>query len=115
MPEVLDTLLAIALLGLAGSAIYAIWIAVGTMKSTRVLVERLDERLPTLIDRATGTLDTVDREMERVDGIVTRFEDVSETVSTTTRVAGEVVRAPIAKLAGVGGGLRAIFGSRRRS
>jgi uncharacterized protein YoxC len=74
----------------------------------------MDERLPELVERATETLDDIDREMKRVDGIVTRFEDVSDTVSTTTRVASEVVKTPLVKLAGVSGGLRALFGGIRR-
>ena len=60
------------------------------------------------------TLDNVDREMERVDGIVTRFEDVSDTVTATTRVASEVVRAPLLKMASVGGGLRSLLAGVRR-
>jgi hypothetical protein len=113
--DTLDIVLKVVLIALAASAAYGVWVAVGTLRSVRELADDVDERLVPLIERATETLDSVDREMARVDGIVTRFEDVSDTVSATTRVASRAVRAPLVRLAGVSGGLKALFtGLRRR-
>lgn len=114
MSDALSLVLLVVLIALAGSVTYAVWVAVATMRSTRELVGHLDESLPALIEQASATLDTVDREMGRVDGIVSRFEDVSDTVSATTRAATEAVRVPLVKLAGVSGGVKALFGAMRR-
>jgi hypothetical protein len=110
----LDTILAATALVLAASALLAVWYGFALMRDVRRLVASLEERLPPLIEHAEDTLASVDREIERVDGIVSQVEEVSETVTSTTRVAGEVVRKPLVTLAGIGGGLRGVLSSRKR-
>lgn len=107
--SVLQIVLYAVLIALSGTAIWALVVVVGTARSTRRLVEDLDEKLPPLIDKADGTLDSVNAEMARVDDIVTQLEEVSDRVSSTTRVASEIVNAPAAAVAGLGGGLRRFF------
>jgi ABC-type transporter Mla subunit MlaD len=106
---VLQIVLYAALIALSGTAIWALVVVVGTARSTKRLVENLDERLPPLIEKADKTLDSVNMEMARVDDIVTQLEEVSDKVTSTTRAASEIVNAPAAAVAGLGGGLRRFF------
>ena len=106
---VLQIVLYVALVALSGTAIWALVVIAGAAKSTRHLAETLDAKLPPLIDHANGTLESVDAEMVRVDDIVAQLEDVSDRVSSTTRVASEIVNAPVAAVAGLGDGLRKFF------
>lgn len=92
----------IALTVLCGVAVWALVRFVGTADSTRKLVEDLDTRLVPLLDKASVTVDALNLEIERVDGIVTQIEEVSDKVSSTTRVAQEFVSGPVAAVAGLG-------------
>ena len=114
MSGVLETILMIVLIMLAASAVYAVWAAVGTMRSVSTLADDLDDQLIPFIAHAESTLDAIDREVDRVDGIVAQIEEVSDTVSATTRAANEAVRKPLIKLAGVGGGVRGLLSALRR-
>lgn len=107
--DVLRIVLYVALIALCATAVWALVVLVGTARSTRRLVERLDDKLPPLIDRANETLDSVNAEMVRVDDIVSQLEQVSDRVSSTTRAASEIVGAPAAAVAGLGNGLRRFF------
>jgi predicted PurR-regulated permease PerM len=107
--SVLQIVLYAVLIVLCGTAIWALVVVVGTARSTRRLVDDLDESLPPLIEKANKTLDSVNVEMARVDDIVTQLEEVSDKVTSTTRVASEIVNAPAAAFAGLGGGLRRFF------
>jgi ABC-type transporter Mla subunit MlaD len=107
--QVLQIVLYAVLIALCATAIWALVVVVGTARSTKRLVEDLDAHLPPLIEKANGTLDSVNMEMARVDDIVTQLEEVSDKVTSTTRVASEIVNAPAAAVAGLGGGLRKFF------
>ena len=109
MSETLDIVLTIVLVILASAAVYAVIVAISTLRSMKVLVDDLDEQLIPLLDRASDTLEAVNREVERVDGIVTQFEGVSDTVSATTRAASEAVRGPLSRVVGIRGGVRTFF------
>lgn len=106
---VLQMVLYVVLIALCGTAIWALVVVVGTARSTRVLVEDLEAKLPPLIDRANETLDSLNAEMVRVDDIVAQLEEVSDRVTSTTRAASEIVNAPAAAVAGIGDGLRRFF------
>jgi uncharacterized protein YoxC len=108
-PWVLSIVLYVVAIALCATAIWALVVVVGTARSTRRLVEELDESLPGLIRKANGTLDSIDAEMARVDDIVAQLEEVSDRVTSTTRAASEIVNAPAAAVAGLGGGLRRFF------
>jgi ElaB/YqjD/DUF883 family membrane-anchored ribosome-binding protein len=79
----------------------------------KTLADDMDERLVPLADEARTTLDAVRSEIERVDGIVTQVEQASDRVTATAKVAEEVVREPLVRLAGLGGGVRGLLGALR--
>lgn len=103
MQVVLNVVLTVALLVLVGVAVWAVFVLVRTLRATEALVRDMDERLVPLLDSMSVTVDAVNAELLRIDGIVDRFEQVSETVSSTTRVAQAVMDAPMEKLVEVRG------------
>lgn len=106
--SVLLPVLYVALIALCGTAIWALFVLVGTARSTETLVRDLDAQLMPLIAKAEVTVDALNIEIERVDGIVTQLEEVSDRVTSTTRAASELVSAPAAAVAGMGGSVRRI-------
>lgn len=107
--SVLLALVYIALIALCGTAIWALVVLVRTARSTDRLVRDLDARVLPLIDKASVTVDALNMEIVRVDGIVTQLEEVSGRVSSTTRAASELVSAPAAAVAGMGERARRVF------
>ena len=99
----------VALIALCGTGVWGIVVLARTAKSTQRLVEDLDHRLPPLIDKASATLDSINDEMVRVDGLVTTLEEVSDKVTHTTRTASEFVNGPVAAMAGLGDRARKFF------
>ena len=95
-------LLYAVLIALCGTAIWALVIVVRTARSAGKLADDLDAKLVPLIDKANVTLDALNMEIERVDGIVTQLEEVSDKVSSTTRAASDLVSVPAAAVAGLG-------------
>jgi hypothetical protein len=91
---VLLGVLIVAAIGLCGTGIWAFIEGVKTARSMRVLTDDLDSRVVPLLDKADVTVDAINAELLRVDGIVTRFEDVAERVESTTRTVQEVANAP---------------------
>jgi cell division FtsZ-interacting protein ZapD len=92
----------LALIALCGTAIWALFAVVRTARATTQLAEDLDARLLPLIDKASVTVDALNVELERVDGIVTQLEEVSDTVTSTTRAAQGLVNVPAIAMAGLG-------------
>lgn len=97
-------ILTIALLvgatALTGVGIWALTEMVTTARSVRRLSENMDARLNPLIEKADVSLDLLNAEMMRIDGIVTQVEEVSDRVSTTSEAVTDVVRAPMAFIVG---------------
>jgi hypothetical protein len=99
----------VVLIALCATAIWALTVVVRAARSATRLVEDLDAKLPPLIDKAGTTLDEINVEMVRVDGLVTQLEEVSDRVTSTTRAASEIVGAPAAAVAGLGDRARRFF------
>lgn len=106
---VLRVLLYVAAIAVAGVAIWAIRELVGTARSLRTLSDELRVTLPPLIEHADSTLTAVNAELERVNGVVTQLEEVSDRVTSTTRAAQEIVEAPVAAVSGLAAGARRFF------
>lgn len=106
---VLRIVLYLALIVLAGVAVWGIREIVVSARSVRRLTDELHETLPGLIERADSTLVAVNSELVRVNGVMTQLEDVSDRVSTTTRAAQDMVEAPVAAVAGLAEGARKFF------
>jgi len=107
-------LLVVTALALCGVAVYALVELVKTSRSVRRLSEDLDVRLVPLLDKVDVTVDAVNAELLRIDGIVTTFEDVSDRVSSTTNAVHDAVNAPMGAVNAVGARLRDAWRSARR-
>ena len=79
---------------LCGVGIWALTESVKTAKSLRRLADDLDTRLVPLLEKADVTVDATNAELLRIDQILTRFEEVTDRVSSTTRTVQEVANAP---------------------
>ena len=99
----------VVLVALCGTGIWVLVVVAGTARSVGRLADDLDEKLPPLIDRASETLDSVNSEVARVDGLVAQLEEVSDKVTSTTRAASELVNAPAAAVSGLGAKARRLF------
>ena len=107
--DVLGILLDVALIVLCAVAVWGIVELVGAARSMRRLSEDLNGQLPPLIDRANTTLDNINAELARMDGVVTQLEEVSDRVNSTTRAAQGMVEAPAAAVSGFAEGIRSFF------
>ena len=57
-----------------------------------------------LISKFQTTMDHVNTELERVDGVLTAVESMSQKANSATKVVQEVVTSPIVKVIGIGAG-----------
>jgi hypothetical protein len=92
---VLLSVLIVAAVALCGVAIWALLEGVKTARSLRTLSDNLDTRLVPLIEKADVTVDALNIELLRVDAIVTRFEEISDAVESTSRTVQGVANAPV--------------------
>ena len=106
----LQVVLYVFLIVLSGVGVWALVEVVATARSARRLTDDLGDTLPSLIRRAGGTLDAVNTEIQRVDVVVSQFEEVSENVVATTRAASDIAGAPAAAVAGIADKARTVFG-----
>lgn len=111
--------LQIVLLVLASAACgFVIWATlelVKTLRSTRVLVERVDMNLIPLLEKADVTIDAVNVELLRIDEIVTRVEQVTDRLSSTSRTVQEVANAPAEIVNDIADKVRRAFRSRKHA
>lgn len=85
------------------------------MRSLRWLSDEARQRLAPLIEKADVTIDALNAELLRIDGIVTRFETASERVSLASETVGHIVSAPGELFSEVAGRVRRAWLERRRS
>ena len=79
---------------LCAVAIWALTEGVKTARSARRLSDDLDVRMVPLLDKADVTIDAVNAELLRMDGIVTRVEEITDRVDSTSRTVQGVANAP---------------------
>lgn len=106
---VLRILLYATLVVLAGFSVWGVVELVGSARSVRRLSDELAASIPPLVERANTTLDSVNVELARMDGVVTSLEEVSDRVNSTTRAAQGIVEAPAAAVSGLAVGVRSFF------
>jgi len=104
-PEVLQIVLLVVAILLCGMAGWALWVAVGLMRSLKAGFEEIRSRLVPMLDKADITLDAINAELLRIDAVVSRFESVSDKVVSTTHAVQEAVNAPMEALSSFGGGV----------
>ncbi len=78
-----------------GVAIWALVEAARTARSVRTLSDDLDARLVPLIEKVDVSVNAFNAELLRVDAIVTRFEEISDRVESTSRTVQDVANAPV--------------------
>ncbi|PKQ16166.1 MAG: hypothetical protein CVT67_06105 [Actinobacteria bacterium HGW-Actinobacteria-7] len=79
---------------LCGVAVWALRDLVVTSRSLRLTSEQVRSRLVPLLDKADVTVDAVNVELLRLDGIITQFEDTSSRVSHASATITDIVNAP---------------------
>jgi uncharacterized protein YoxC len=88
-------------------AVFTAWLLVKLVKTMGIMNQFLDDiRVETvpLISRFQTTMDHVNTELGRVDGILNALESMSQKANSATKVVQEVVTSPIVKVIGVGAG-----------
>jgi len=110
---VLQIVLLVVASAACGFVIWAVFELVKTLRSTRMMVERLDATLIPLLDKADVTVDAVNAELLRIDEIVTRVEEVTDRVSSTSRTVQEVANAPAEIVNDIADRVRRAFRSRK--
>ncbi|MDZ4064483.1 MAG: hypothetical protein U1E22_07420 [Coriobacteriia bacterium] len=113
-PPALVTALVISALVVCGFAVFALVESIRTLRDARRLHAEVGERLIPLIEKVDVTVDAVNAELLRIDGIVSTFEDVSDKVSTTTNVVHGAMNAPLEAVNAVGSRLRDVWRTARR-
>ena len=97
----------IAAIAFAVSAVFTAWVLYRLVQMLGITNKFLDEvRVETipLITRVQTTMDHVNTELERVDGILSAVEGMTQKANAATKVVQEVVTSPVVKLIGVGAG-----------
>jgi len=96
MPDTtaLATIVSVAGLVLICAALYAVFALVKTLRQLQVAAEDVRSRLVPLLDKADVTVDALNAELLRLDGIVTQVEEVSGAVSA----AGDFLRSPVGSI-----------------
>jgi hypothetical protein len=112
---VLLGVLIVAAIALVGVAIWTCVELVRTARSMRTLADDTDVRLVPLLEKADVTVDALNAELLRVDAIVTRFEDISGRVESTTRTVQEVANAPGEIVNELAGRMRRAWSARKQT
>lgn len=102
----LQTLVAGAVVILVAFLISAVIQLRITLKSVDKLARNVDDELVPLLKKAHTTLNEVNSELSRVDGIVNSIQEVSDRVQNTTDAAKKLVATPAVKMAGILTGAR---------
>ena len=97
----------IAAIAFAVMSLFAAWLLYQLVRTMGILNHFIDdvrvETIP-LMTRFQTTMDHVNNELDRVDGILTAVESMSEKANNATKVVQEVVTSPIVKAIGVSAG-----------
>ena len=104
--SVLLVVLVVAAIAACAVAVFALYEAIVTLRAARAFITDVDSRLIPLLEKTDITVDAVNAELLRVDGIVTQFEDVADSVSTASHVVREAAHAPASLANALGARLR---------
>lgn len=89
------TVIVLIVAGLACAVgVWALAEVARAMRSVKVLSDDTHARLNPLLDKADITVDAMNAELLRIDGIITRFEDAGERVSSASGTISGIVSAP---------------------
>ncbi len=111
------TVLTVILLVAATAACIAvIWLAreaALSARSARQLTDDVNARLTPLLEKADVTVDALNAELLRIDGVITRFEEAGERVGSVTSTVSEIVQAPTEIATGVAERIRQRWRTRK--
>lgn len=99
----------------AGTGIWAFVELAKSMRSVRRSSDDIRERIVPLLEKADVTVDAVNAELLRIDGIVTRFEEAGERVSSASGTIHDIVNAPTEIVSGVATRVRNAWKGRRHT
>jgi hypothetical protein len=108
--SVLGIVLSVLAIALAAFAIYVLVIVLRLARELHTATTEVRTKLVPLIEKADVTLDLMNAELLRVDGIVSDIEQVSGAVSS----ASDVIRGPVNVVQKLGAGLARAFSRARR-
>ncbi|MDD5747601.1 MAG: DUF948 domain-containing protein [Actinomycetota bacterium] len=97
----------IAAIAFALLSLFSAWLLVQLVKTMNIMNKFLDEiRIETmpLMSKFQTSMDHVNTELERVDGILTAVESMSEKANNATKAVQEIVTSPYMKAVGIGTG-----------
>lgn len=106
----------IAAIAFALMSVFTVWLLYQLVKTMGILNHFLDDvRVETvpLMTKFQTTMDHVNTELDRVDGILTAVESMSQKANNVTKVVQEVVTSPVVKAIGIGAGAGKAFGKWR--
>lgn len=109
------TVLVVAAIVVCGVALWALVELVKTLRSTRRLSDDLSARLVPLLDKADITVDAINAELYRIDGIITRFEAAGERVDAASGTLTDIVNTPGELVSEFADKVRRAFKDRRRA
>jgi uncharacterized protein YoxC len=105
---------AIAFAVMAGFTAWVLYKVVEMLNITNLFLDEVRTETIPLVTRLQVTMDHVNTELERVDGILTAVEGVSKKTNEATKVVQEVVTSPVVKLIGVGAGAGKAYSKRKK-
>lgn len=94
-------------------AVFVAWLLYQLVKTMGILNRFMDDvRVETvpLISRLQTTMDHVNTEMSRLDGILVAVESMAQKANSATKVVQEVVTSPVVKAIGISAGAGKAYG-----
>ena len=92
--SILLSVLLVLASALCAVGIWALLEGVKTARSARTLSDDLDARVVPLLEKADVTIDALNAELLRVDAIVSRIEEITDRMDSTSRTVQGVANAP---------------------
>jgi uncharacterized protein YoxC len=105
---------AVAFAVMAGFTAWVLYKVVVMLSVTNLFLDEIREETIPMMTRLQVTMDHVNTELTRVDGILTAVEGMSQKTNEATKVVQEVVTSPVVKLIGVGAGAGKAYSKKKK-
>lgn len=106
---ILQIILTVGLLVLIGFVIAVLIQLRKTLRTFDELLTNINQDVPSVLSKLQLALDGVNTEMEKVEQLVSSFQEVSDSVQNTTGFVQRAVATPFIRVAGLASGAGAIF------
>jgi ABC-type transporter Mla subunit MlaD len=97
--------LAVFLFGAGAGLAYALLMLGATLRSLAALIRGTQDELLPVVGKLGATVDRVNVQLEKVEGITDSAVDAAQAVDGTVRALSRVVTTPVRKLSGLAAGL----------